>query len=59
MTTLKDFDNSPAWYDAKYGAAGWHDADYCDDGDCTLEHRHDVTCRCGDCCSYEDLESEG
>lgn len=50
QATIGNFDNSPAWYDAKYGADGWHDADECDDDEkCHLAHRHDVNCRCADC----------
>ena len=55
--TLHNFDNSAAWYDAQYGPAGWHDADYCElDGDCTLAHRHDQNCRCADCFSDFDAD---
>jgi len=49
IPTLENFDNSPAWYDAKYGKDGWHDADYCNDEECRRAHRHDANCRCDDC----------
>lgn len=49
-----DFDNSEAWYDRAYGVNGWHDADYCGDGDCDLGHRHTADCRCPDCNAFFD-----
>jgi hypothetical protein len=57
QATIENFDNSPAWYDAKYGESGWHDADECDDLDtCKLAHRHDTNCKCADCCAQFDDE---
>lgn len=49
MSEKREFDNSMDWYDWKYGQAGWHDADECDDENCKLAHRHDTNCRCPDC----------
>jgi len=49
LATIANFDNSPTWYDSMYGSAGWHDADYCNDDECRLAHRHDGNCRCADC----------
>ena len=40
--------------DKKYGKDGWHYAEDCFDGECTLEHEHGINCLCADCCAEFD-----